>query len=426
VRQLRLQGLVVVLASTLAASLGYGQDEPSPPDASELVDALLTGFLGFQEVSGEELEKEVADLGEVPFRSPVPLDFLDRGQLARYLTEVLDAEYPRAQADADARTLVAFGLLEPGTDLRALRARILEQNIAGFYDDRPGRKKLYAVSASRTLTPMNQIVLSHELRHALQDQYMDTHSLLDDSIGDYDDRRLALLCLLEGDATFLMERFMLARLPGAGEGASDLAGGVPLPTPPVEGAPPVVRDQLVLPYTSGAELVRTIWQQGGWAAVRRAWDRPPASTEQVLHPSKYVSDEAPRSVEVGYAPTGAPVVKAGVLGEMLARTLLGDDGTEDGASGWGGDAFRVFDLGGRTLLVWRAVWDTPSDGRAFAQRLRSHLGAIHGEPKPVSGFDVYGRGPWRFAVGGPGGFTLVVSSDDEKALASALAALRLP
>jgi hypothetical protein len=51
---------------------------------------------------------------------------------------------------------------------------------------------------------------------------------------------------------------------------------------------------------------------------------------------------------------------------------------------------------------------------------------VHGEARQVSGFDVFGRGPWRFAMGGPGGFTLLVSSDDETALTSAIAALRLP
>jgi hypothetical protein len=414
----------LVAAGLIAAGAALGQEQEPAPDASELVDALLSSFLGFREITGEELEKEVAEIGEVPFRTAVPLDYLDRPQLARYLTEVFDAEYPPAQAGADARTLIAFGLLEPGTDLRRLRAKILEENIAGFYDDRPGRKRLYAVSPNHTLTPANQIVLSHELRHALQDQYMDTHSLLDDSIGDYDDRRLAVLCLLEGDATFLMERFMMNRIPGAEE-AMEMGGGMPMATPPVAGAPPVVRDQLVLPYTAGSELVRAIWQQGGWAAVRQAWDHPPASTEQVLHPGKYLSGEAPRAVEVGFAPPGGRIVKEGVLGEVLARTLLGDAAPQE-ALGWGGDAFRVFDVGGRTLLVWRAVWDTPADGRAFAQALRAGLASRHGEPVRTRGFDVFGGGPWRFALGGPGGFTLLVSSDDQTALTSALAALQLP
>jgi hypothetical protein len=422
------------LAASLALALvvagrAAGQDtagDSAAGDPSELIDTLLSGFLGFRDMTGEELQKEVADIGDVPFRSPVPLDYLDRTQLARYLAEVFDAEYPRGQADADARTLTAFGLLDPGTDLRGLRQKILEENIAGFYDDRPGRKRLYAVSAKRTLTPANQIILSHELRHALQDQYMNTHSLLDDSIGDYDDRRLALLCLLEGDATFLMERFLLKRVPGGEEAGGALNGSIPLPAPPVEGAPPVVRDQLVLPYTTGSEFVRAVWERGGWAAVRRAWDRPPASTEEVLHPSKYFADEQPRLVGVGYAPPGrSKVVSQGVLGEMLVRTLLGE-GAADAASGWGGDAFRVWDVGGRTLLVWRAEWDTPSGGAAFGQALRARLASVHGASRGREAFDVFGRGPWKFAVAGNGSATLLVSSDDESALSAALASLRLP
>jgi hypothetical protein len=330
------------------------------------------------------------------------------------------------QADADARTLTAFGLLDPGTDLRRLRQKILEENIAGFYDDRPGRKRLYAVSAKHTLTPANQIILSHELRHALQDQYMNTHSLLDDSIGDYDDRRLALLCLLEGDATFLMERFLLKRVPGGEEAGGALSGNAPLAAPPVEGAPPVVRDQLVLPYTTGSEFVRAVWERGGWAAVRRAWDRPPASTEEVIHPAKYFADERPRLVGVGYTPPGSPkVVSQGVLGEMLVRTLLGEEAA-DAASGWGGDAFRVWDVGGRTLLVWRTEWDTSGSGAAFAQALRARLSSVHGAPRARGAFDVFGQGPWRFAVAGNGSSMLLVSSDDENALAAALTTLRLP
>ena len=41
-----------------------------------------------------------------------------------------------------------------------------------------GAGALYAVSEDRTLTPANQLVLSHELRHALQDQYADVHRAL--------------------------------------------------------------------------------------------------------------------------------------------------------------------------------------------------------------------------------------------------------
>jgi hypothetical protein len=408
----------VFLALVLAGAAQVA--EPPSEDASEIVNTLLSTVLGFREMTGEELEREVADIGGVSFRRTVPLEFLDRRGLGAYLKEVLDAEYPEERARADARTLVAFGLLEPGTDLRSLRARLLEQNVAGFYDDRPGKKRLYAVSGDRRLTPANQLILAHELRHAVQDQYMDVHAMLDDSVGDFDDRRLALLSLLEGDATLVMQRFLLRRLPGGEEAAGDL-GSLPLPAPPVEGAPPVLRDQLVLPYTAGLDFIQAVWQRGGWGAVRSAWDHPPVSTEQVLHPAKYLAGEMPRPESVVYSPPAGRVINEGVLGEMLARTLLGDEGEGDGAAGWGGDAFRVWDLSGKTLLVWRAVWDTPTDGNAFAKGLRTRLAASPGASGRRGAFEIFGAGGFRFALAERVGETAFVSSDDAAALDAALA-----
>lgn len=411
----------LALAGLLLAS-GAARQDPGPADGSDLVDVLLSSVLGFRDMSGDDLQREVAEIGQTPFRTPVVFDYLDRGQLVAYLKEVIDAEYPRPKADADARTLVAFGLLDPGTDLRQLRIRLLEENVAGFYDDRPGRKRLYAVSADRRLTPTNQMILAHELRHALQDQYVDTHALLDDAIGDFDDRRLAILSLLEGDATFVMERFLLRRAPGGDDKAEEIAS-LSLPTPPVEGAPPVLRDQLVLPYTVGLAFVTSLWKEGGWSAIQGAWSRPPRSTEQVLHPAKYRDGEEPRRVLVSYSPRGGRVVNEGVLGEMLSRRLLGENG-DHSAEGWGGDSFRVWDVSGKTLLVWQAVWDDAASAAGFARAMHAQLESTQGEGVRQGSFDVFGRKTWRWAWRGDAGGSTLVSSDDPDALRGALGALR--
>ncbi|PYQ37824.1 MAG: hypothetical protein DMF77_25810 [Acidobacteria bacterium] len=259
---------------------------------------MLGGLLGFKEVTAPELQDEVAEAGGVAFRAPVPLDYLSPAQLSKYLKDVLDDEYPPARALADQRTLIAFDLLPAGTDLRAVRARVLEENIAGFYDERPGRKRLYAVSEDRTLTPANQLVLSHELRHALQDQYADVHRILPDAVGDFDDRRLAFVSLLEGDATLVMERFLMKRLAGSALGSAGDMSQLSWPTPPVPGVPAVVRDQLVLPYLAGRDFARALQERGGWDALKAAWSAPPASMEQVLHPEKFFAHEPPRTVSI--------------------------------------------------------------------------------------------------------------------------------
>jgi hypothetical protein len=408
-----------LVAMGLVLGIARAQD-PVPEDPSEILNALLGGLLGFKDMTGPELQREVAEAGGIPFKADVPLDFMSRPELARYLREVFDAEYPVAKARADERLLTAFGLLDPGVDLRALRARVMEENIAGFYDERPGHRRLFAVSADRRMSPANQLVLAHELRHALQDQYVDLQGQLPDEVSDFDDRRLALVSLLEGDATLVMERFLMRRVPGAEDAAGLL--GASMPTPDVPGAPPVVRDQLVRPYLVGLDFVSALVARGGWESVAAAWKRPPESTEQVLHVSKFVSREAPRRVEAAAGPAGGRLIADGVFGELLIQTLLG--GAASPAEGWGGDHYSVWDVGGKTLLIWRSTWDTPSAAIAFRAAFRGRLEAERGASREKSGFLVYGTaGGWTRGLRDLKGVTVLVAADDVRLAETTMARL---
>ena len=410
------------LLATLAAALlaaGAVAQEPPPPGPADLINGLLAGLMGFKEVSPAELQAEVADVGGVPFKAPVPLDFITPGQLKDYLKEVLDDEYPQGRADADARLLIALDLLPPGTSLRDLRARLLEDNVAGFYDERPGRKKLFAVSEDRTMTPSNQIVLAHELRHALQDQYIDVHLSVPESVGDFDDRRVAFMALLEGDATMVMERFLMQRLgvPASTPPVDLTAAG--FATPPLPGVPPVLRDHLIVPYLAGRAFVRALHERGGWPAVRKAWTEPPRSTEQVLHPEKYLAREDPRPVSGPAAPAGGRLIQEGVLGEALTRTLLGE-GSDSAAAGWGGDLYRVWDVGGRTLVVWRTEWDTAAEGREFHDSAVRRFTRSHGQARRVHGADLFGRSGWNVGIAARDGRVTLVAGDDAGVFTAAL------
>ena len=405
------------IATALCATAAVAQEKP--PGAADLINGLLAGLMGFKETTAAELQKDVAEVGGVAFKTAVPLDFITPAELRVYLKEVLDDEYPHRRADADARLLVALDLLPPGTSLRELRAKMLEDNVAGFYDERPGRKKLYAVSEDRSMTPTNQIVLAHELRHALQDQYIDVHRTVPESVGDFDDRRVAFMALLEGDATMVMERFLMRRL-GVPESSApaDLAAAG-FATPPMPGVPPVLRDHLIVPYLAGREFVRALHERGGWPAVRKAWSDPPRSTEQVLHPEKYLAREEPRRVAAATPPAGARLIQEGVLGEALTRTLLGE-GSEAAAAGWGGDLYQVWDVAGRTLLVWRTEWDTARDGREFHERAMRRFTRSHGQARRLHGADLFGRASWNVGIVARDARVTLVAGDDAGVFTTAL------
>ena len=135
----------------------------------------------------------------------------------------------------------------------------------------------------------------------------------------------------------------------------------------------MVRDQLVEPYLAGLAFARAIWSRGGAGALREAWKHPPESTEQVLHPDKFFAREKPRRVAPSLpAPSGSRLVSEGVLGELLLRTLV-EEGGGPATEGWGGDAWRLWDVGGRTALAWRSEWDLPRDAAEFHAALRARL-----------------------------------------------------
>jgi hypothetical protein len=417
-RRLGLAACALLLSGGALAQQAPPDKSPTQ-DVTDLVNALLGGLMGGGEVTGERLQEEVAEAGGIPFRQSVPVDFITREELPAYLEGLFDAEYTEEQARADERVLHAFDLLPAGTDLRALRARVLEENVAGFYDERPGKRRLYAVSEDRTFSPMNQVVLAHELRHALQDQYQPLDSFLGRDVSDFDDRRLAWTSLLEGDATLVMERFVELRMGalGLGVGAeTDPAALGGLGLLDVPGAPPVVRDQLVEPYLTGLAFARAVWKRGGPEALRDAWKEPPESTEQVLHPEKYFERESPRKVRPSLpAPSGSRLVSEGVLGELLLRTLV-EEGGGPATEGWAGDGWLLWDVRGRTALAWRSEWDTPRDAAEFHAALRARL-ARRGAGEWRSGWEVYpASGGTRMAARLSGDAVELASADDDALL----------
>jgi hypothetical protein len=138
--------------------------------------------------------------------------------------------------------------------------------------------------------------------------------------------------------------------------------------------------QLLFPYTAGRTFVERLLELGGgdWEVVDAAMRfRPPASTEQVIHPDAYVEVEQPvRSSVAGPVAALGPgwtALHRGTMGEWLTGRLLaraGGTGAADAAAGWGGDRYALLARGDEHALVLRWRWDTRRDERQFAAALR--------------------------------------------------------
>ena len=225
--------------------------------------------------------------------------------------------------------------------------------------------------------------MAHEYDHALQDQHWDLQKLqkVDPTEGD---RAAAITALAEGDATDVMEQWALQNL--TLDQMSSLGGSVtPEDQQLLDSMPLVLRYSLEFPYLSGFLFVATLQGSGGWDAVNAAWDNPPVSTEQIMHPEKYQAGDQPISItlpdvasKLGPAWSAATTETEGELdtGIWLADGV--DSGTgalglpaplpnAEAAAGWGGD--RLVSLNGPDgswAVVWQTAWDTAQDATEFS------------------------------------------------------------
>src|SRR5213080_3106002 len=67
-------------------------------------------------------------------------------------------------------------------------------------------------------------------------------------------------------------------------------------TPTLQKAPPFLKDALIFPYLGGLTFSAAVMKNTGWAALPGLFEKPPVSTQQILHPSLYRSGKTPSSV----------------------------------------------------------------------------------------------------------------------------------
>jgi hypothetical protein len=323
------------------------------------------------------------------------------------------SEPPRIRSAAE-EVLELLGLIPDGTSLRSVAASLYGQGVAGYYDPRTKRLKVVAGAATSTRA-LTETVIAHELTHALEDQ---RYGLDDEGPSEGDDRALARLALVEGTATEIMTRYGERFLP-RGELLASAIGSAFAPTGDL---PPYVEAQTVFPYLAGQQFVRYLLRRAGgrWALVDDAERiRPPASTEQVLHPARYLRADEPKPVRLRAGRVlgaGWTRVREGTWGEYATRELLADgggSGAEAAATGWGGDRWELWRsrplLGSgcaapcraADVLVLRWRWDTPRDQREFAARLRVWTASVRDE-----------LGAGLATATGPHGVTLVLAPGD--------------
>lgn len=297
-----------------------------------------------------------------------------------------------AQVEELARVLEALGLIKPSYDLYTNVLNGLTDSLGGFY--LPWSDEIFVIGSR--FAGVERWVYSHEYTHALVDQHYDI-----DALGVYplcertQDECRAIEALVEGDATLLMAQW-LEQYATPQDFQDILAYNPPARTLPDQFPPPYALPDGSFPYNQGLDFAEFIYSRGSWARVNQVYTDLPVSTEQILHPQKYLQGEGPIAVErVDLTTAFGPewrLLEEDRLGEWSTFLLLGYAAdvqsqidvslAEQAAAGWGGDRYTVYihDESGEVSLIARWVWDTPADATEFARELRSvQNGRFRGE-----------------------------------------------
>jgi hypothetical protein len=221
-----------------------------------------------------------------------------------------------------------------------------------------------------------RITYAHEYTHALQDAAYGLDSLQTDAVGE-DDRGLARVALIEGDASVTMLAWMFQHL--TPEEIQEYLFGAEIPD--TTGTPAWMVAQLAFPYNEGLNWALAL--AGGdpsnpdFTEIDAAFADPPASTEQIVDLEKWEARESPRVVEVpdlatalgaGWEEVDDTPVGQASIGIMLEYLGVSPAEARDAAEGWGGDrAVIVTGPDDGFAVAWRLAWDSAADATAFAE-----------------------------------------------------------
>ncbi len=304
---------------------------------------------------------------------------IDRSDLSVHLRAQMEKSTPYPLDEwgtlLRALQLVDTSGADAGKELVPKLLALYESQVLAFYD--PHSHTYYSIKqlpklpeqAAKLADPktLEEMVMVHELTHALQDQHFKLDAkemaLMRDT-----DANLAYHSVLEGEAVLVMVAHIL------GKSGLDLDEVVKddamlgLITSATQAeqmidpeTPKYFAEMLKFPYLDGLKFVVAAYRRGGWKELDRIHADPPRTTREILHPDEYFQRSFKPQPFDSKKPADA--ISAEHLGEFHWRFLVG----AENARGWVNDRVVVFrpDKNGTRVQV-STSWESPERATAFA------------------------------------------------------------
>jgi hypothetical protein len=336
--------------------------------------------------AADEVLSTMSKLIELPIKEPLKKSLRSKDQIRAFVVEQDKEDKDVAQKYADDKTMEAFGLIPKGFPIESFMEDVLTDQIAGLYD--PKGKEFYI--ADWIPIDEQKEVMAHELTHALEDQSFHIDPWIK-AARPNDDAELARDSVSEGSAMAAMldyalqdEHLSVRALPDVSGLIQASAVGEMDKDPKLSKAPIYIRDSLIFPYLAGVTFTQQFLKaHTGWEDLHLIFEHPPVSTQQIMHPEKYLAGVQPVATKLpdwkGLVPTDWKLLEENVMGEFgveeILKQYLGEDAAKLTSPGWAGDRYAVFeDSKAKTLpLVFVLDMDNDDDAARFLGQYSSAL-----------------------------------------------------
>jgi len=375
-------------AFTLLIALALLPVAPAP--AGETASPVLAGSMTGEAATAltRRVAAAVERLRGVRFEKPVAVKVVSDAEARRHFQQRITKFWPAEDVRNDQQAYINLGFMPKGTDLMKVLLDLMEEQAGGYYD--PESRTFFVLSDMPRSTAA--VFVAHELTHALDDQRYGLDGLME-RYKDDDDRSLAITAVAEGSATVIMSLFIVEEIQAkrlTPEAFTELQESDAGRAERLRAAPAILQRSLVGPYILGQGFLlrgdpgRIVHFDA--TDIDHAFQDPPRSSEQILHPEKYwepAHRDEPRLVPLPDLSRalgkGWRQVGSGTLGELSLAVLTGLGGVDVGAmdsaqaqawtdaaaTGWGGDTYHQYVHGERSVTVLATVWDTPGDAAEF-------------------------------------------------------------
>jgi hypothetical protein len=322
--------------------------KPSAPPAKQAAPAAT-------HITPEQAKELFASVGQIlqfasddsklPIKHEVKSKLITRAEVEKYLVKKMNDDKDAKRMERSEIVLKKFGLIDPDFQLRPFLVKLLDEQIAAYYDS-----KTKTVNLLDWIEPDQQKpVLAHELTHALQDQRVNLDKWQDQTSDDIshnyaedqkhvatDEDDTAREAVLEGQAMAVFVDYSLAPIHRSLHNSPAMVqrlldsmfdSGDSQDDPVLARAPLLLQESLLFPYKDGLKFEATLLadSKSPVGAFADVLDRPPDSSYEIMNPHAY---EEQAKVPLLNMPDIHPVIDAeyspydiGVMGELDVRIL---------------------------------------------------------------------------------------------------------